>query len=214
MKGNEATLQQFEQTAGYSIPPAYYREAYRLFQSKYIMRRNYILMALFFILLLSFIWSAADNPSNTLQYILGIVCIAAICLLWYNPRRQRRQVFEASKELENDRYTSRCDGKTWFVRRIDDGKDEPTLAESRVYLENAWVRKLDQFYLICEGKNMFYILPEEAIGTVYDEESEMARIKATRQGRLIENEDNENDGENLTIEDGENSENTASRERQ
>ncbi len=159
MKGEQANFPEFSETRAYSIPADFYREGYRAFQSKYVMPRNYVLMAVFFLLLLSFIWSAAENPTNALQYFLGIVCIAAICLLWYNPRHQRKQVFEAAQDLADDRYIARQDDGILQIESISVPENRPT----RLAIAGLTVRHLDGFYLLCNGKQMFYILPDIAL---------------------------------------------------
>ena len=80
------------------------------------MKRNYVMMALFFILLVSFVVSALADPSNKTAYFLMMICLAAIFMLWYNPRKQRRMVLDAVQELEFEQFTACNDGKVLRIR--------------------------------------------------------------------------------------------------
>ena len=47
---NTTTLPVFDTTAPYHIKREYYRDGFAAFQKKFVMKRNYVMMALFFIL--------------------------------------------------------------------------------------------------------------------------------------------------------------------
>ena len=103
---NTTTLPVFDTTAPYHIKREYYRDGFAAFQKKFVMKRNYVMMALFFILLVSFVVSAVADPSNKTAYFLMMICLAAIFMLWYNPRKQRRMVLDAVQELEFEQFTA------------------------------------------------------------------------------------------------------------
>ena len=111
---NTTTLPVFDTTAPYHIKREYYRDGFAAFQKKFVMKRSYVMMALFFILLVSFVVSAVADPSNKTAYFLMMICLAAIFMLWYNPRKQRRMVLDAVQELEFEQFTpamtARCCG--------------------------------------------------------------------------------------------------------
>ena len=133
------------------------------FQKKFVMKRNYVMMALFFILLVSFVVSAVADPSNKTAYFLMMICLAAIFMLWYNPRKQRRMVLDAVQELEFEQFTACNDGRVLRIR-IQQGKDETEqIPESRIPLATAYVQEFEEFYLVCDGKKMFYVLPKSAL---------------------------------------------------
>ena len=164
----------FDQTAPYTIPLSYYAEGFRAFQKKYYLHRNYIMAGIFCLLLVTFVVSAVRAPENKLTYFLIMLCLACLFLLWYNPRKQRRMVLDAVRELEGDQYSAVCDGKTLCIQTLpqdgfdDDAKEEGSgrIPESRIQLDSAWVQEFAAFYFICKGKELFYILPKSAIGTV------------------------------------------------
>ena len=53
---NTTTLPVFDITAPYHIKREYYRDGFTAFQKKFVMKRNYVMMALFFVLLVSGLW--------------------------------------------------------------------------------------------------------------------------------------------------------------
>jgi len=84
-------------------------------------------------------------------------------MLWYNPRKQRRMVLDAVQELEFEQFTACNDGKVLRIR-IQQGEDETEqIPESRIPLATAYVQEFEEFYLVCDGKKMFYVLPKSAL---------------------------------------------------
>lgn len=169
MKQQSQTLPEYDWTAPYPIDISYYREGFRAFQQKFIMRRNYLLMAFFAVLLVSFVISAVRTPDNRMQYFLMVLCLAGIFILWYNPRKQRRMVLDAVHELEGERYTSMCDGNVLRIQTVMQEETQEQIPETRILLESAWVRDMEYFYLVCDGKRMFYIVPKSAIAPEEEE---------------------------------------------
>lgn len=156
----------FDETAPYTIARAYYQEGFRAYQKRFVLRRNRIMMGIFFLLLISFVAAAAADPDVKMTYFLIMLCLAALFLLWYNPRKQRRMVMDAVKELADDQYTAICDGNLLRIRTVleDAESDSQTrVPESRISLASAWVKEFPAFYLICKGREIFYILPKDAI---------------------------------------------------
>ncbi len=174
----QVTLPQYDWTEPYGIDIAYYREGFREFQKKYTLPRSYILMAFFALLLISFVYSAVQTPDNRMQYFLMMVCLAGIFILWYNPRKMRRRVLDALHELEGDRYISMCDGNVLRIQTVTqpdadvdldeadsaEAGDARHIPETRILLDQAWMKEMPEFYLVCEGKRMFYIVPKRVLG--------------------------------------------------
>lgn len=156
-------LPSFAETAPYTIDLEYYREGFAAFQRKFVLRRNRVMMILFAVLLVSFVASAVVDPTNKMSYFLMMLCLAAICMLWYNPRKQKRMVLDAVRELEGEQYTATCDGKVLRIQIQQDAAETEQIPESRIVLETAWIQEFPAFYLVCDGKRMFYILPKEAL---------------------------------------------------
>ncbi len=164
-KKQSDVLPTFEQTAPYTIALNYYREGFVAFQRKFVMKRNYILMAAFFVLMIFFIITAVQSSGGQAQYLLMIVCLACIFILWYNPRKQRQTVMDAVRELEDEHYTAACNGNCLRILTVqtEEEKAENPIPESRIDLETAWVKEMDEFFLICDARKMFYILPKTAL---------------------------------------------------
>ena len=134
------TLPAFPWSAPYTIPREFYRDGFTAFQKKYVLRRSYVMMALFAVLFVSFVISAVNDPTNRLAYFLLVLCLAAIFMLWYNPRKQRRMVLEAVRELEGTEYTACCDGNVLRIRIRQSEEESERIPESRIMLANAMCR--------------------------------------------------------------------------
>ena len=62
------------QTPPYTIPAELYDEAYRLYQRKYLLWKNWILEGILTLLTVDFIVTAVKDPSNGLTYFLMVLC--------------------------------------------------------------------------------------------------------------------------------------------
>lgn len=87
------------QTPPYVVPVELYDEAYRLYQRRFLMWKNWILEAVLVLLSVDFIVTAVKDPSNMLVYFLLILCVVLLGLLIFHPLRIRRRVMDAVKEL-------------------------------------------------------------------------------------------------------------------
>ncbi len=180
---NTEKLPAFSKAEPYTIPVESYRDGFRAFQKHFILRRNYIMMVVFLILLVSFVVSAAQDPTNKLSYILGMVCMAAIFMLWYNPHKQRSVVMDVARDMTGVLYTAECDGKVLRIQTVQEPMEEAEepepdadaeeqaapIPESRIALETAWIQAFETFYLVCDGKRMFYILPKNVMTQAAEE---------------------------------------------
>lgn len=160
MKGKRTILPAFGRSLPYTIGLNYYWEGIVAYQKKYVFLRSYALMGIFGMLLVTFLVPAIVNQ-NYNGYLLALICLAGIFVLWYNPRKQRRMLMEAVRELEDERYQAECDGKMLkiFSQNLSD-----EVPESRIPLQTADIWDLGEFFLVCDGKRMFYILPKIALG--------------------------------------------------
>lgn len=160
------TLPVFSRTAPYSIPAEYYEAGLHAYQKRYVMRRNYILMAFFGVLFLSFVFASVKDPTNRVSYVLMMVCLAMVFVLWYTPRKQRRMVIDAVREMAGEQYTAEHDGKELCIRTWqteEEREEQEEIPETRLLSNALDVQEMEGFYLICDGKRMFYILPKEAL---------------------------------------------------
>jgi hypothetical protein len=105
----------------YHIPLAMFDEAFRLFQKKYVYPRNIILTLVLLAVGGVYVHAVIKDSSQTLGYLLIVVCLAMILITWYNTFKLRRSLHEALKEIENDIYELRVypDGITVLARDAD-----------------------------------------------------------------------------------------------
>lgn len=74
------------QTPPYTIPAELYDEAYRLYQRKYLLWKNWILEGILTLLTVDFIVTAVKDPSNGLTYFLMVLCVVLLALLIFSSR--------------------------------------------------------------------------------------------------------------------------------
>ena len=98
----------------YSIPYALFAKAFTVFQHKFVYPRCWITTGLLAVVIAIYTRAALQDPTNTLTYLLIFACLAVICIQWYNPKKIRRQLLNAIRELGDESYrlTVRQDGLT------------------------------------------------------------------------------------------------------
>ena len=113
----------------YHIPLPLFDKAFRKFQKKFVYPRNIVISLLLFTIGIVYVKAAIDEPSDTLAYLLVVVCLAMIMVMWYNPLKLRRNLMRSLKELENDIYTLSLydDGVT--IRTEDAPVEEEAVVE-------------------------------------------------------------------------------------
>ena len=57
------------------------------------------------------------------------------------------------------------DGKVLRIQICQTDDEEERIPESRVVMATAYVQEFDEFYLVCDEKKMFYILPKSALAS-------------------------------------------------
>lgn len=78
--------------------------AFRLFQKKYVYKKNWIKTVAFAAAAILFFVSIYRSPDQPMNYLLAAVCVAAICIIWYNTKKIRVSLMNALKMIEDDRY--------------------------------------------------------------------------------------------------------------
>lgn len=79
-------------------------DAFRVFQKRYVFKRNVIKSIGFTVLGIGFLVNSFFHPDQAMNFILVAVCAAAVGMIWYNNVKIRRSLMEALKMLEDDRY--------------------------------------------------------------------------------------------------------------
>ena len=88
----------------YHIPLPMFQEAFRNFQKKYVFPKNIVITVILAAIAGVYIQAAVKDNTQTMAYLLIVVCIAMILILWYRPLKMRRSLAEALKEIESDTY--------------------------------------------------------------------------------------------------------------
>lgn len=168
------------ETAPYQISSDTYSEAYKIYQKMFVYPKNYVFQAILLLLAVDFGYHAGKDQSNTIAYLLCFVCIAFIFILWYNPKKMRRSIMDVVREMEGDEYTFTLTEKKMIFRtlapeHIQDMPDEeipPVPATELYYSKELRVVEKYEFFLICKGRQVFFVLPKSAL---YDDQAEKMR---------------------------------------
>ena len=121
------------QTPPYTIPAELYDEAYRLYQRKYLLWKNWILEGILTLLTVDFIVTAVKDPSNGLTYFLMVLCVVLLALLIFHPLRIRRRVMDAVKEMGELPYVAALSEQEIVIQTLTEGEQgeeiPPTVLE-------------------------------------------------------------------------------------
>lgn len=167
-------------TVPYHIDFDLYKEAYKCYQNRFVMPKNRILQVILLLLTIDFGWHGIKNPENRTAFLLMILCVALIFILWYNPLRMRRSVMDVIRDMDGDEYSFSMDSEKMTFRTVpaeytqDVPHNEVEMQQpSHLYYTNElFVIEKYEFFLICRGKQVFYVLPKYAL---YDNQAEMIR---------------------------------------
>jgi len=113
----------------YHIPLPMFDEAFRCFQKKYVFPGNIIITVIFLVLAADFIFAAVKDKTNSLAYILLVLCISMPLIRWYRTFKLRSSVHEALKEVEQDLYELTVYEDGAVIRTEDAPKPEQKEAE-------------------------------------------------------------------------------------
>ena len=174
----------------YTVKPELFSKAYKEYQKKFVMKKSYIFMALFLILAADFVYAAVKAPENRLVYLLIVVCIAFAFREWHNPRFVRRRLTETVRDLSEPVYSIGVAESFIDISTVKEPEYESEVADisenaekeekeeidltdipdeldplpekTRIELdENYQSLEYDDFFLLMQGKQTFYILPKE-----------------------------------------------------
>lgn len=177
----------------YQISPEMFDKAYRSYQKKFVYPKSYIFIALFLILAADFVYAAVKTPENRLVYLLIVVCIALAFREWHNPKFVRRRLGETIKSMGTPVYKigigdgfvdistveepenvqeEEKDGEEYDPADIPDEID-PLPEKTRIAVNSDFkLLEYDEYFLMMQGKSVFYILPKEGFS---EEELETVR---------------------------------------
>ncbi|MBQ8959700.1 MAG: YcxB family protein [Ruminococcus sp.] len=156
----------------YTLPPETFREGYLAYQKKFLLRRSYIFMALFLILGADMAFAAVKEPTNKLAYVLMFICLAFAFKMWYDPRKARKEMASTFSEMGGQVYRLRIDGENAEISTVssspvveafdeEGNAQEEDLPEPTVIpLGSLTVIEAESCFLLCQGREMFYIVPK------------------------------------------------------
>ena len=157
----------------YSIEPETFREGYEAYQKKFVLKREYIFMALFLLLAADMIYAAVKDPTTKLTYVLMFVCLAFAFRCWYNPRKIRRQMTDTFAEMGRQVYKLRLFEKCAEISTIssapvveaftedgESGSEELPQPTEIAFDENFSLEETGSAFLLISGKSVFYIVPK------------------------------------------------------
>lgn len=157
----------------YSISPETFREGYLAYQKKFVLKMQYIFMALFLVLAADMLYAAIKDPSNKLSYVLLFVCLAFAFRCWYNPRKARKEMSSTFAEMGEQVYRLRVCETCAEISTVSSApvveavtEDGETEAEelpepSKIpFNQDFSLEETESAFLLISGKAMFYIVPK------------------------------------------------------
>ncbi len=175
----------------YQIPFQLFKTSFTAFQKKFVYPRTYLTMGLLAAIIgiyAYFVVNGAESQKS-LYCMIIIICAALIGFQWYNPRKIRRNLLLAVREIEQDHYRIRIYPEYLEIGTIlppeelaepsetDDLFDdtpEDNFSGTRIfYNKNLHITEYDDFFMIYQTKTMFYVLPKSAFS---EEELEIMRV--------------------------------------
>ncbi len=161
-------------------------DAFRVFQRRYVFKRNVIKSIGFGLLGIGFLVSSFIYPDKAMNYVLFGVCAAAVAMIWYNNVKIRRSLMEALKLLEDDRYIFRLYGDRFMIETMvpeeeKQAEDFEEIPPQEFELSDPMldaVEKDDKFIIIVKRATI-YVLPKRCMSSG---EQELVREKLIKVG--------------------------------
>ena len=176
----------------YQIPYELFKTAFIEFQKKFVYPRNYMIIAILLIVCCIYIYFfVTGSDSDKPVYCIVILC----CLLlsgfqWYNPRKIRRNLMLAVREIENDQYQLSIYPEYLEIGTIlapednnldnadalfdDIPEEKENFSGTRIYYNKGLhVHEYQDFFMIYQTKTMFYVVPKSSFS---EEELEIMRV--------------------------------------
>lgn len=152
----------------YSVPADIFREALRSYQKKFVYPKSWIFTAIYLVLTANFVYGAVKASDNFLAYIMITVCLALAFREWYNPRKMRMAVMDAVHDMDGIHYRFSVGNGFIEFSTIEHGEVENSeeiqdVPPSRISInDNLGILEYDRFFLVIDGKSMFYVIPKES----------------------------------------------------
>ncbi len=177
----ENTVVQPLLTKQYHIPFAMFRDAFAAFQKQYVYPRTYVMMALLLAVagIYSYCVVTGTDSQRPLYCMIIMFCLVLCALQWLSPRRIRRRLMEAIRDLEEDLYEMHLfpeyleigtilpeEALTEEDQEADalfDDAPEGNFSGTRIHFSNVVkVTEYREFFIVYIKKSNFYVLPKSA----------------------------------------------------
>ena len=173
----------------YQIPFELFRDSFTAFQKKFVYPRNYAVMAVLLIVCAVYVYFIIwgdENTDRTLYFMIILFCLMMTAFQWYNPKKIKRNLLEAVREIEQDEYRLRIfpeyleigtllpEEESHETDELFDDEPEENFSGTRIYYNKGMhVLEYDSFFMIYQTKTMFYTVPKSAFS---EEELEVLRV--------------------------------------
>ena len=175
----------------YHIPFAMFREAFTAFQKRFVYPRTYCIIALLLLVCAGYCHLLTGDVSSGARATYCMVILTALVLAafqWYTPRKVRRNLMRAVREIENDQYLLRVypdyveigtilppeDTETAAQDALFDDVPEDDFSGTRIYFNKGMhVIEYRDFLILYQTKAMFFVIPKDALS---EEEQEILRV--------------------------------------
>ena len=163
-------------TKPFQITPDIYGQAYKAYQNLFVYPKNRVLQIILLLLAVDFGYHGGKDPSNTMAFVLMFAGLALIAVLWFNPRKMRRSVMDVIRDIEGDKYIFNLYDDRMTFRTLppdsEDAEDAPAEPSVLYFNKDMKASEKSDFFLICKGKQVFYVLPKYAL---YDNQADILR---------------------------------------
>lgn len=177
----------------YVIPYKTFDDAFLAYQKKFVCPRSYILSGLFLFIAIAYIYSAIQDPSNSLAYILIFVSLAFSFINWINPKRSRRRIMEGIKVYVDDRYRFELfdthieistilppeekneeeSAESEHEKELFGDEPEEVTESSKLYFnDHLKVIEKDEFFVLYQVRENIYVVPKAEFS-----EDEISKIR-------------------------------------
>ncbi len=175
----------------YQIPFLLFKTSFTAFQKKFVYPRAYLTMGVLALIIGIYAYFVINGPDSQrpVYCMIILVCVMLIGFQWYNPRKIRRNLLLAVREIEQDQYKIRIfpeyleigtilpaedAGENSDTDDLFDDTPEENFSGTRIYYnKNLHITEYQDFFMLYQTKTMFYVLPKAVFS---EEELEILRV--------------------------------------
>ena len=178
----------------YQISYELFRNAFTAFQKRFVYPKTYLVMAVLATVagIYAYFVINGSEQDRPVYCMVIVICLMLCAFQWYNPRKIRRNLMIAVREIEQDCYRLRLYPDYLEIGTLlppeqnelagdddlfDDAPEEDFSGTRIYHNKNLHVIEYPDFFMIYQTKTMFYAVPK----TVFSEqEREIIRVHFSR----------------------------------